>query len=140
MGGHVKKIAAAAAVGIAALTPVAAQRPAPARPQALSVTQGGLWEVSGIRGLRAPRRVCVADTAQLAQFEHLRASCTRVVIRDARTVTEIHYTCPGGGFGRSQMTVITPRSLRIETQGISGNAPFNYLLHARRVGACQRPY
>ena len=140
MGGRVKKIAAAAAAGAAVLTPVAAQRPAAPRPQALSVTQGGLWEVSGIRGLRAPRRVCVADTAQLAQFEHLRTSCTRVVIRDLRTVTEIHYTCPGSGFGRSQVTVITPRSLRIETQGISANAPFNYLLHARRIGNCPRSY
>ena len=31
-----------------------------------------------------------------------------------------------------------PRSMRIETQGISGNLPFNYQLHARRVGDCGR--
>ena len=138
MGGHVKKIAAAAAVGVAALTPGAAQRPAAPRPQALAVTQPGLWELSGIRGLQSPRRICVRDTAQLAQFEHLRAPCTRVVIRDLPGVTEIHYTCPGGGFGQSKVTVVTPRSLRIETQGISRNAPFNYLIHARRVGSCPR--
>ena len=136
MGGNGIRIAAAIAVGAAAIASVAAQRPAASRPLALSVTQGGLWEVSGIRGLSAPKRVCVRDTAQLAQFEHLRASCTRVVIRDLPSMTEIHYTCAGSGFGRSQVTVVTPRSLRIETQGISGNAPFNYLLHARRVGAC----
>jgi hypothetical protein len=34
------------------------------------------------------------------------------------------------------MDVITPRSLRISTQGISDNLPFNYLLQARRVGEC----
>ena len=136
MGGHVKLAAAASAVGLAALTPVAAQRPAAHRPLALSVTEGGLWEVSGIRGLRTPRRVCVRHTAQLAQFEHLRAPCTRVVIRDLPTVTEIHYTCPGGGFGQSKISLVTPRSLRIETQGISDNAPFHYVLQARRLGNC----
>jgi hypothetical protein len=34
------------------------------------------------------------------------------------------------------MTVITPRSIRIETQGISGDLPFNYVLQARRIGEC----
>jgi len=48
----------------------------------------------------------------------------------------IHYSCPGNEFGRSTMTVITPRSLRIETQGISDNLPFAYVLQARRVGEC----
>jgi hypothetical protein len=32
--------------------------------------------------------------------------------------------------------LITPRSIRIETQGISGDLPFNYVLQARRVGDC----
>ena len=42
------------------------------------------------------------------------------------------------GFGQSKVTLLTPRSMRIETQGISGNLPFNYQLHARRVGDCGR--
>jgi len=28
--------------------------------------------------------------------------------------------------------------MRIDTQGISGNLPFHYQLHARRVGDCGR--
>ena len=43
---------------------------------------------------------------------------------------------PGGGFGRTKMTVLTPRSMRVETQGISNNAPFNYVLQVRRLGDC----
>lgn len=106
------------------------------QPAALAVTSPGLWEIAGIPGARGPTRQCVADTAALAQFEHKAQSCTRVVISDSGPTAVIHYTCRGGGFGRSAMTVITPRSIRIETQGISDNLPFNYVLQARRVGDC----
>lgn len=105
------------------------------RPMALAMTEGGLWEVSGSPG-SAPVRECVADTAMLAQFEHRGQTCTRLVISDGPQTTLIHYTCAGGGFGQSRMTLITPRSLRIETQGISDNLPFNYVVQARRVGDC----
>ena len=48
----------------------------------------------------------------------------------------VAYRCTGRDFGRSKLTVLTPRSLRIETQGISDGLPFNYVLQARRVGGC----
>jgi hypothetical protein len=117
----------AAAAGLA-LT--AAQRPA-----ALAQVSGGLWEID-LLGPGARPRICVADPLMLAQYEHRAEMCTRVVISDTPPSTLIHYTCPGQGFGRSKLTVITPRSIRIETQGISGGYPFNYVLQARRVGEC----
>jgi hypothetical protein len=119
------------AAAVAVVTLGAAQRPA-----ALAVTSGGLWEISGAPGTKAPERMCVADTGVLAQYEHRGQMCTRLVISDTPTATVIHYTCPGGGFGRSKLTLVTPRSLRIETQGISDNLPFYYVLQARRVGEC----
>ena len=106
------------------------------RPRALAPTQGGLWEISGVPGAGRPIRQCVVDTAVLARIEHRGQTCTQVVIEDNPATTIIHYTCPRGGFGRSEMTLITPRSLRIHTQGISNNLPFNFLAQARRVGAC----
>jgi hypothetical protein len=36
------------------------------------------------------------------------------------------------------MDVITPRALRISTQGISDQLPFNYVLQAHRIGECQK--
>ena len=105
------------------------------RPAVLSQTTGGLWEIEGAPG-PIRQRMCLADTALLAQFEHRRFNCTRVVIRDQRTSAEVHYTCAGGGFGQTTIGMLTPRSLRIETQGISDNAPFHYVLQARRVGNC----
>lgn len=125
------KLAAVSGAGAALLFALAAA----VQPAALAKTSAGLWEVAGQPG-KATENMCLADTAVLAQHEHRNASCTRVVIRDLPSVTEIHYTCSGGGFGRSKMTLITPRSLRVETQGIASNFPFNYVLQARRLGDC----
>jgi hypothetical protein len=106
------------------------------QPAALSKTMAGLWELSGAPGAKTPVRECFADVAALAQFEHRRNSCTRTVISDKVNSAVIEYSCAGAGFGRSEVDVITPRSLRIDTQGISDNLPFHYVLQARRAGDC----
>lgn len=116
-----------AAAGLLALT-------AAVRPAVFTQTSGGLWEISRANGGR--RNICIPDPTVLAQYEHLRASCSRNIIRNQRAHAEIHYTCAGGAFGQSTIELITPRSLRIETQGISDNAPFHYVLQARRIGNC----
>ena len=126
------------AAGAGALTVLAAAQRPNQRPAALAETSGGLWEISGAPSGKGLRRLCVADTAVLAQFEHRAQMCTRLVISDTPPTAVIHYTCAGGGFGRSKITLITPRSIRIETQGISDNLPFNYVIQARRVGDCPR--
>ena len=112
--------------------------PLSAQPRARTLAQAapGLWELTGIPGRAAPSRRCVADTGALAQMEHSRQTCTRVVVRDDGASSEIHYTCTRGGFGQTQITLLTPRSLRIETQGIANNAPFHYVVQARRLGNC----
>jgi hypothetical protein len=122
-----------AAAGCAAILTLSA---AGQRPAALAPSSGGLWEISGVPGAKVAPRMCVADPAMLGQFEHRGKPCTRLVISDSPPSTVIHYTCPAGGFGRSKMTLITPRSIRIETQGISNDLPFYYVLQARRVGDC----
>ena len=104
------------------------------RPSLFMQTTGGLWEVSRNNGGR--RNVCVPDPVALAQYEHLRLNCARDLVRNGQSRAEIHYTCQSGSFGQSNVELITPRSLRIETQGISNNAPFHYVLQARRLGDC----
>lgn len=106
-------------------------------PTLLERLSSGLWEVSrSASGTRAVR-LCLPDPAILAQYEHRRSSCTRVVISDERDGAVIHYTCTGSGFGRTRITMLTPRSMRLETQGISSGVPFAYTLHARLVGPCK---
>jgi hypothetical protein len=105
-------------------------------PHALAPASGGLWEVSRSATGHNPTRICVATPDLLAQFEHRQQRCTRKVLTDQGTETLISYNCTAGGFGQSKMTLITPRSLRIDTQGISDNLPFHYQLYARRIGDC----
>ena len=109
---------------------------APVVPRALAAAQGGMWEVSRSATGHSPTRICVASPDLLAQFEHRQMQCARRVVSDSGTQTLISYNCSSGGFGQSRMTLITPRSLKIETQGISDNLPFHYQLFARRVGDC----
>src|SRR5689334_7311120 len=101
-------------------------------PRALAPAMGGLWEVSTSATGHNPTRVCVPSADVLAQFEHRALRCSRTVLRDNGTIAEIHYNCPGGEFGRSVVTLVTPRSMTIDTQGISGGLPFHYKLYARR--------
>ena len=130
--GQVRVIAACCAGAAAVLTLAAAARPA-----TLAETSPGLWEMTGLPNSNAAARQCVADTAALAALEHRGQSCKQVVISDTPSSAVIEYTCAnGGGFGRTKVTLLTPRSLRIETQGISAKFPFNYVVQARRIGEC----
>ena len=124
----------ALALGIA--VPVAALAANP--PSALTGVAAGLWEISGAPGPQAPVRQCVADILALSEYEHRGHACSRKVLSDAGRSTLINYTCGSAGFGQTQIDVITPRSLRISTQGISDQLPFNYVLQARRVGDCTK--
>ena len=105
-------------------------------PRALAPALGGIWEVSRSATGHNPTRICVATPDMLAQFEHRQQRCARTVVSDSGSETLITYNCLSGGFGQSKMTLITPRTLRIDTQGISDNLPFHYQLHARRIGSC----
>ena len=107
-------------------------------PSALGHIAGGLWEVSGAPGSQVPIRQCFADILTLAQFEHRARTCSRTVLSDNGTSTVIDYRCGRSDFGQSQVEVVTPRSLRIATQGISRQLPFNYVIQARRVGDCEK--
>jgi hypothetical protein len=111
---------------------------AAAQPSALAQTQPGVWEISGAPGAKAPIRQCVGDVASLARFEHRSNQCTAKVLKDDGSSVAIDYSCGGAGFGHSEIDVITPRSLRISTQGISKGLPFNYVLQARRIDDCPK--
>lgn len=109
-----------------------------ATPAALAPVAGGLWEISRSATGAGARRLCVTDPMRLAQIEHQGAQCTSVVVGQTGDSATVHYTCVAGGFGQARLTVITPRTLRIQTQGISGGFPFDYVIHARRLGDCPR--
>ena len=95
----------------------------------------GLWRLAA-SGSQHPDRQCIAEMLMLAQFEHRTRICTRSIVSDHANRTVVNYSCGPSDFGQSQIDVITPRSPRISTQGISDLLPFNYVLQARRIGDC----
>jgi hypothetical protein len=107
-------------------------------PPTFAQAQPGEWDISGLPGTRAVIRLCVPDPAVFAHFEHRSSHCTSRVLKNNGSTTQIEYSCGGAGFGHSDIQVLTPRSLRISTQGISGGLPFNYVLQAHRIDDCQK--
>ena len=105
-------------------------------PALLAHVSGGLWEVSSSATGADPVRLCVSDALRLAQYEHRSARCSRRVIDSRGDEALINYSCAGSGFGNTRITMLTPRSLRLDTQGIKDGQPFGYVLHARLIGDC----
>jgi hypothetical protein len=105
-------------------------------PRALAPASGGTWSVSRDAKGSAAQSLCLANPVLLGQWEHRAAKCERSILSDDGNKAVIDYRCADGGFGRSEITVLTPRTLRVATQGIAAGAPLNYVLHARRTGNC----
>ena len=95
----------------------------------------GQWEIGKSASERG-EKICLPDPAMLMQWEHRAKQCTRTIDTSSLDHAEVHYTCVGGDFGTSRVEVLTPRSIKVATQGIADGLPFGYVLHARRVGAC----
>jgi len=127
-------VALAAAVVIT--TPASTQDKA--EMSALDQLQPGRWEMRELDNLRPtpPRSVCITDLAILLQFRHRDTACSRLVIASDPKGATVHYTCPAGGFGRTNLKISTPRLVRIETQGIYHKRPFNFAAELRRKGNC----
>ena len=107
-----------------------------AAPRALSPASGGLWQVAYSAKGPPQVNVCIADPVMLGQWEHRGERCSQTILSDQGNRMVVSYTCTGGGFGRSELSLLTPRTIRVATQGISAGGPFNYVLHARRAGNC----
>lgn len=101
---------------------------------ATDALQPGLWRLQA-EG-EAPRNICVSDVEALVQLRHAGSACSRLVIDNQKSTATVHYSCPGAGWGRTTLKVVTPRAAIIETQGIAENAPFQFSADAHRIGEC----
>lgn len=135
IGLGVRIMAVALAMGAGAILPAQGAR-APTL-TVLGAVEKGPWELHEI-GKRGAPRLCVADVSDILQLRHRGgAGCSRFVIANEPRTATVHYTCPGAGHGRTTLAMETPRVMRVDTQGIANNAPFDLLLEARRVPSCR---
>ncbi len=122
---------------IAVALTIAAAASAADKPKVLADAAPGLWELSGVPGAKAPVRECLAKIGALATYEHRTRNCAATPLSDDGKVAVINYNCGDGDFGRTSIKVVTPRNLKVDTQGISDGLPFAYTIQARRVGECK---
>lgn len=98
--------------------------------------QPGSWQLRALDSSAPAQRLCIADAYDLVQLRHPGAVCSRFVLtNDAQTAT-VHYTCVGGGYGRTTIKVETGQLIRVESQGIANQSPFEMALEGRRTGDC----
>lgn len=132
-----RRVAFAVFAAVMAAGSITAAAPAAAPSTALSRLETGRYELKLVGSTDAPRLLCLADTAMLVQLQHPGVPCSRLMVTDGPDSTTINYSCMSGGHGRTVVTITTPRSFDLQTQGISGGAPFDLDYQGRRVGACE---
>ena len=103
---------------------------------ALQSLQPGRWTLTSRDGGFATRSICIGDARVLLQLHEPTAACSRFVIVNEPSTVTVHYTCPGAGHGHTTIRVETPRLAQVQTQGITGHAPFDFSVEARRVSEC----
>lgn len=121
-----------AALGLL-LAPAAAQAPSLAM---LDRLEKGEWALK-FRDGTAARKICVRSGRELIQLRHTGTNCSRYVVEDGANEVTVQYTCPGDGYGRTNIRRETASLVQISGQGIKGDVPFQFAAEARRVGACK---
>lgn len=98
--------------------------------------QTGEWQLRALDGSQPARRLCIDDAYDLIQLRHPGAACTRFVLMNEAQSATVHYTCAGAGYGRTTLKVETGELVRIESQGLANQSPFQMSFEGRRTGVC----
>lgn len=131
----ISPIGIAAAIGMVAL---GLALPAAAQSDSLSMLAGltkGEWTIK-YRDGSAERKICVKTGEELIQLRHPEPDCSRFVVEDGTSKVTVQYTCPGNGYGRTNIRKETGSLVQIESQGIAAGLPFQFAAEARHSGSC----
>ena len=104
----------------------------------LAQLEPGQWSISRSAAGDAAVSQCVHDFTALTRWEHRGRQCSSTIVSQSGSETVVRYTCGAGEFGQATLTTITPRSLKLDLQGIRGGEPFHTELFARKSGTCAR--
>ncbi|MCL9983186.1 MAG: hypothetical protein NBV60_08525 [Erythrobacter sp.] len=95
----------------------------------------GEWTIK-FRDGSADRKICVRSGQELIQLRHRESGCNQFVVEDGAAKVTVQYTCPANGYARTSIRRETPALVQLESQGIHGGLPFQFLAEARRTGSC----
>lgn len=95
----------------------------------------GEWTIKHRDG-SPDQKVCLRSGQELIQLRHSERNCSRFVVEDAANNVTVQYTCPGNGYGRTDIRRETGSLVQIESQGIASGLPFQFAAEARRTGSC----
>ncbi|WP_435418964.1 hypothetical protein WAB17_05245 [Parerythrobacter aurantius] len=112
--------------------PTVAQAPSLAM---LDGLQKGEWEIRYRTG-EPTQRICLRTGRELIQLKHRQAGCNRFVVEDAQGEVTVQYTCPGDGYGRTNIRRESAVLVQLETQGIADGRPFSATGEGRRMRPC----
>lgn len=132
---HLSPIGIAAAVGMVAL---GLALPAAAQTDGLSMLEGlakGEWTIKNRDGSE-DRKICVKTGRELIQLRHPDPDCSRFIVEDGASKVTVQYTCPGNGYGRTNIRKENGALVQIESQGIASGLPFQFSAEARQTGSC----
>lgn len=102
---------------------------------ALGSLAKGEWSIK-YRDGTPDRKICVRTGQELIQLRHREAGCNQFVVEDGASKVTVQYTCPGNGYGRTSVRRETAALVQLESQGIHGGLPFQFVAEARRTGSC----
>lgn len=128
-----------AIVGLATIVLGGSAMPAAGQRAALGMLDQldpGRWELRLREPGGAVERLCLRDGRRLIQLRHAQQQCERFVVSDQPGDVTIQYTCPGRGYGRTHIHRESDRIVHIESQGIAGGLPFNFVAEGRWIGEC----
>ena len=132
---HISPIGILAALGMIVLglsVPVAAQSGSLSMLEELTK---GEWTIKHRDGSE-DRKICVKTGQELIQLRHAANGCSRFVVEDGESKVTVQYTCPGNGYGRTDIRKESNALVQIESQGIASGLPFQFGAEARLTGRC----
>lgn len=112
-----------------------------AQPTQLAMLDGlerGGWELAFRNDDGGKERVCLATGRELIQLRHAGLKCKSTVVSDSPQEVTVQYSCPGQGYGRTNIRRESNRLVQIDAQGIESGLPFAFAAEARWVGSCRR--
>ncbi len=115
------------------VAPVVAQAPALAM---LDRIERGLWDVRYRDGTPAGS-VCVRTGREFIQLRHPDRTCSQYVVEDSQSQVSVQYTCPGAGYGLTNIRRESGSLLQIKGSGLTSSQPFDFTAEARKVGPCR---